>query len=114
MAVKKEVACYLLFRIFHQCFQLLHTRDLLLAVFPRHPGVLVAHSLDDFHHFHSDILRREHLHIVSVAADFLIEVVGGVQAVAEYCVAVLGAVVQYPLAAVQGSVLEIEIDFLPG
>ena len=36
------------------------------------------------------------------------------QAVAEYCVAVLGAVVQYPLAAVQGSVLEIKVDFLPG
>ena len=36
------------------------------------------------------------------------------QAVAEDGVAVLGAVVQYPLAAVQGSVLEIEIDFLPG
>ena len=89
-------------------------RDLLLAVFPRHPGVLVAHSLDDFHHLYADILRREYLHIVSVAADFLIEVVGGVQAVAEDGVAVLGTIVKYPLTAVQGSVLEIEIDFLPG
>ena len=61
MAVKKEVALYLLFRILHQCLQLLDARDLLLAAFPRHSGVFVAHSLDDFHHLCADILRREHL-----------------------------------------------------
>lgn len=35
------------------------------------------------------------------------------QAVAEDGVAVLGAVVKYPLTAVQGSVLEIKVDLLP-
>ena len=37
-----------------------YMRDLLLAVFPRHPGVLVAHSLDDFHHLCADIFGVEH------------------------------------------------------
>ena len=46
----------------------------------------------------------EHFHIVAIAADFLIEVISGMQAVGEYGVSILRAVVQYPLAAVQGSV----------
>lgn len=49
----------------------------------------------------------EHFHIVAIAADFLIEVISGMQAVGEYGVSILRAVVQYPLAAVQGSVLEV-------
>ena len=54
------------------------------------PGVFVVHSLDDFHHLCADIFGVEHFHIVSVAADLLIEIVGGVQAVAEDGIAVLG------------------------
>ena len=49
----------------------------------------------------------EHFHIVAIAADFLIEVISGMQAEGEYGVSILRAVVQYPLAAVQGSVLEV-------
>ena len=49
----------------------------------------------------------EHFHIVAIAADFLIEVISGMQAVGEYGVSILRSVVQYPLAAVQGSVLEV-------
>lgn len=52
----------------------------------------------------------EHFHIIAIAADFLIEVISGMQAVGEYGVSILRAVVQYPLAAVQGSVLEVEVD----
>lgn len=49
----------------------------------------------------------EHFHIVAISADFLIEVISGMQAVGEYGVSILRAVVQYPLAAVQRSVLEV-------
>ena len=73
----------------------------------RYPGVLIAHPLDDLHHLIADIVWMEHFHIVAIAADFLIEVISGMQAVGEYGVSILRAVVQYPLAAVQGSVLEV-------
>lgn len=98
---------YMFLRFYNSAFNSFTLGTFFLQSFLDTPAYSSPHPLDDLHHLIADIVWMEHFHIVAIAADFLIEVISGMQAVGEYGVSILRAVVQYPLAAVQGSVLEV-------